>query len=959
MVASRGLVGSRVLIARLWLWCLFCSWLPSCWAQEPPLSGTVTDPSGAVIVGAEVQLQGHGLTLHQKTGHDGRYRFRTLRRGQYDLHVSSAGFQPATQITIHEAEPQTVDVRLAIATRKDSVEVQDGTNGVGLDEANNASTIVIDHRRMNALSDDPDRLAEQLRELTPTGAEVVVDGFRNLPVPPKSEIEEIKIVSNSYPPENPFPGGASIEITTKGGSDEFHGSGSFDYNNQSFDTRNPFFTGPELPSFSNQSIYANLSGPIRKQKAWWVFNYARRAQDKTALVNAEMLNSDLDEIAVNQGVPVPRLRPHIEPRVDYQIKPGNLLSVLFLHGSDNTNNVGAGGYSLASHGYSFLYRYDQFRASDSAQLSPHLLTSNSFLIMRGPMDMRDNESNPAIIVPGAFEGGGAQMGDSHQVNTWSEINSLTSFSKGHHVLKWGASLDTTEIRDASYANFGGTYTFQGGTGPQLIGSLQPVPCTSIPLTALDVYQRTLRLQAAGIGAATIRALGGGAYQFTLNAGTPNVDLDEAGLGLFAGDEWRVRPTVSFNYGFRYERQNDIPRGANWAPRLGFAWAPMRLGKTVIRGGMGAFYTDIPSDTVLNSLLFNGKTQRSYSVFNPDFFPSIPTSGQLASDQSPQQLQLLSPHLERGQLWQASVALEREVNKYVRLSAGYAERRGVHLELTRNINAPLPGTYSGPGTGTYPFGDDLVRLSTESTGLSRTHELSVTSSIVFKNFTMSGSYLLSYGMTDAEPEMYPSDPYNIRLDWGPSTFDDVRHRLMLFGTIPLPMKFTLGEFFTMSSGDPYNITTGLDLNRNASLTARPALLAGVTAAGCSGAYLQYEPDFGCFRLDPTPNAQIERNSGRGPWQTFLSDLSLERSWNLKPGKGTPRKAEASGDDDDAVPTSGSSTVGLGIEAQNPFNQTVYAAPEGDLSSPYFGQSRSSVSGRGVWGREITLKLQFSF
>lgn len=315
--------------------------------------------------------------------------------------------------------------------------------------------------------------------------------------------------------------------------------------------------------------------------------------------------------------------------------------------------------------------------------------------------------------------------------------------------------------------------------------------------------------------------------------------------------------------------------SNWAPRLGLAWAPKRFGgKTIIRGGMGAFYTNITSDTVLNSLLFNGKTQQSYNVLNPDFFPSIPTSQELASNQSPQQLQLLNPHLERGQLWQASVALEREVNSYFRFSAAYTEQRGIHIALTRNINAPLPGTYSGSGTGTYPFGDDLVRLSTESTGLSRSHELTVTPSLMFKSLSLSGTYRLSYAKNDVQG--LPSDPYNIRLDWGPSAYEDIRHRLFLFSTIPLPLKLTLGGFFQMSSGSPYNITTGLDLNGNNSLTARPALLAGATAANCSGTYLQYEPAFGCFQLNPAPAAQIGHNSARGPWQTNLSSLTLERS-----------------------------------------------------------------------------------
>jgi Carboxypeptidase regulatory-like domain len=932
------------------------------WAQQPALSGTVTDPSGAVIVGAEVRLQGHGINQIQKTRPDGRYLFQKLPKGQFQLSVSSAGFEP-TSADVRETGPQVVNIQLAIATKKEIVKVQNRTNGVGLDEADNASTIVIDRQRLKALSDDPDLLSEQLSALVPPGSQITVDGFRNIPVPPKNQIQEIKIVSNSYPVEFFTPGGTSIEITTKGGNDEFHGAAMYDFNNQSFDSRNPFFTGSELHSFSNQSVFANFSGPIKKQRAWWTFNYSWRMQNKTALINAQTLDSNLNVVPVNEGLSVPRLRPQIEPGIDLQITPANHLSVIYLHGSDNTTNLGAGAYSLASHAYSLQSTYNEVRTSDSAQLSPHLLTSNQFLILHEPLITKDNISAPGLIVPGAFEGGGAQMGSSEQVRTWEEINSLSSYSKGNHTVKWGAALDITSIRNTSYANFGGTYTFQGGSGPQLTSDLQPIPGTSLQLTALDVYQRTLLLQNAGVDPATIRALGGGAYQFALNSGTPTVNLNEVVLGLFAGDEWRVRSNVSLNYGLRYEQQTDIPTGGKWAPRVGVAWAPQRFGgKTVIRGGLGAFYADISSDAILDSLLYNGTTQQSYLVLNPDFFPSIPTPQELAADQSPQQLQLLNPHLERGQLWQASIGIEQELSSHLRLSAAYAEQRGIRVQLARNINAPLPGTYSGPGTGVYPFGDQNVRLSTESTGLSRIHELSVTPSILFKNFTMSGSYRLSYGKTDAEPGTLPSDPYNISLDWGPSTYADVRNNFVFFATIQLPLKMTLGGFFLMSSGSPYNITTGLDLNGDASLTDRPALLSGVTPAACSGSYLHYEPAFGCFQLNPSPTNQTTRNSARGPWQTNLSEVNLQRDWKLKHGPALQAKAKTlsvGDDDDDHTSDSDGPTIGLGIEAENPLNHTVLGTPEGDLSSPNFGQYLSSVSGRGVWGRQITLKLNVTF
>jgi hypothetical protein len=910
------------------------------------------DPSGAVVIGADVQLHARRLILHQKTDSKGQYHFQVSAKQSYRLQVFSNGFSVANITPIRVSENRVLDVHLSIAPVESSVDVSGRNKGVGIDEAQNASTIVLNQERLEAFSDDPDKLSAQLQEFTRSGTQVIVDGFRNLPVPPKNEIEEVRIVSDSYPPEAFYPGGDAIEITTKGGTDKLRGSGTFSYNNQSFDSRNPFFTGSELPPYSNQAMYFNFSGPILKNKMWWTFNYARRLQDRANLINAMTLDGSFNEVPVNESVTSPRLRPTIEPRFDWQIRPDNLLSVVYVHGTDDTTNLGVGNYSLPSHAYSFQFHYNEVRASDSAQLSANILTSNQVLVQQSWIRTQDNVSATGILVPGAFDGGGAQMGPSSEQLTWAQINSITSWSKGHHLFKWGASTDLNWYQTQSQIGFGGTYTFQGGTGPELSSSLQAIPDTSVELTALDVYQRTLQLQSAGVSPSAIRALGGGAYQFSLNAGNPDVNMVTGELGVFVGDQWRLKPDLNFSYGGRFEFQSNIPVGGSWAPRIGLAWAPARLGgKTVIRTGMGAFYDHIPSDTVLNSLRYNGTTQQSYLVTNPDFFPALPSSQQLASSQSPQQIQLLDPHLQRNQLWQASVAIEREINEHLNLSLSYVEQRGVHIALARNINAPLPDTYTGPGTGTYPYGDTLVRMSTESTGVSRTHELTFTPSFTNKYLMLGGSYRLTYGKTDTEDGLQPSDSYDLRLDWGPSSFDDVRHRIRLFATASLPLGLKVGTFFGITSPYTYNITTGIDSNGDSAVTERPGLLRNISAASCTGINQTYRPPFGCFDLDPDPSQQIQRNFGRGLWQFNLESLSVDRSWKLR---ATPTSS-AAGPHDHAF----SPTVGVGVEADNPFNHTVLSTPDGDLSSPYFGQYRSSVSGRGAWGRQITLKARFSF
>src|SRR5262249_55928869 len=145
--------------------------------------------------------------------------------------------------------------------------------------------------------------------------------------------------------------------------------------------------------------------------------------------------------------------------------------------------------------------------------------------------------------------------------------------------------------------------------------------------------------------------------------------------------------------------------------------------------------------------------------------------------------------------------------------------------------------------------------------------------------------LSYGKTDAEGQ--PADPYNLRAEWGPSMYSDVRHRSGIIFSSPLPTKhlskFSVSMQFQAQSGSPYNITTGRDLNGDSILAERPGLVPSVSPANCSGGGLLFEPGFGCFNLIPAPGTSIGRNSARGPSQVNLFYSSLSRTWVLNPDK----------------------------------------------------------------------------
>ena len=542
------------------------------------------------------------------------------------------------------------------------------------------------------------------------------------------------------------------------------------------------------------------------------------------------------------------------------------------------------------------------------------------------------------------------------------------------------------MRNTSVNNFGGTFTFFGGSGPELNAENQAIAGSTEQLSALEVYQRTLLFAQEGLTGAAIRALGGGAAQFSLNAGTPTANVNQIDTGLFVNDDWRVRPNLTFSYGLRYEAQTNIGGHGDFAPRLAVAWGidggANKAAKTVLRSGFGVFYDRISINDTLNARRYNGVAQESYLVLNPDFFPTIPSLESLSVGRQPQELQLLYGGIQAPRTYQVSVGVDRQVNRQVKFNASYIGSRGVHLERSVNVNAPVDGVY--------PDGDSDIRLLTETVGFSRSNMLLVSPNVNFGKIFLFGFYGLSYGMDDNEGQ--PANPYNLRAEWGPSSYSDIRHRLLLGSSLPLLWKFTISPFFLVQSGTPYNITTGIDSNNTGFAAERPELMAGLSAANCTGGDLVYAPEYGCFNLEPAAGAAtIGRNYGRGPALVNLG-LRLARTWSFggssesgpaqgqngpPPGGGGVRGGGPGGPGGGGPPPGGGPPAGafggmtgrrynltLSVNARNALNHPNYAAPEGDLSSPYFGQYLS-LAGFGPFGasstynRKIDLQLRFAF
>ena len=914
---------------------------PALGQPTPSLRGTVTDPSSAVVSGAAIQLRGPGRERRTKTDQTGQYSFPTLAPGNYQVRIIAKGFSVAQKNFVID-RPQILDAQLAIRGEAQVVTVEDGVLGVGTSSEANGSRVVLRERQLAALSDDPEELALQLRALAgpapgPGGGEFFIDGFTGGSLPPKSAIREVRINANPFSSEYDRPGFARIEIFTKPGSDLLRGQTFAQYNDDHLNSRNPLLTQSTRPPYRAQIFGLNLSGPLWRNKASFTFDGERRNISENAFVLATTLDANLNPVTINQALASPQVRTTWSPRLDYAINRQNSLTVRYQDLRIAYDNQGVGDFSLPSRAYNERQVEHVVQATETATISPRAINETRFQYLRSGLHYANGDDSPTINVLGAFAGGGSPLGNSASTtNNW-EITNTSMYSRRHHAFKWGGRLRISRLNDTSLNNFAGTFTFY----------------------TLAQYRQTLELQRAGYTGEQIVQLGAGPALFSRNSGNPVAKVSQTDAGLFFNDDWHARPNLTLSAGLRYEVQSNLGGFANWAPRMGVAWGldgkPNRPARSLIRAGFGFFYDRIPLTVTLNNLRYNGTNQQSYLILNPAFYPTVPAAAALEANQQPQQLRPAYSGMRAPRLYQGSVGAERQLNQASRVTLTWIHSRGVHLLNLRNTNAPIQGSY--------PAGDRSIRLLTESAGTSRLNQLVAGANITYRKLYLFGSYTLSYGMADNEG--LPADPYNLRAEWGPSSYGDLRHRAAGGVTVPLPSKFSVSMFLLANSGQPYNITTGLDPNGTGFPAARPALDPLAAPSACQSPNLKYEIGFGCFNLNPGPGLPvIGRNSARGPLAVNHA-LRVSRTWTFGPEGNAA--APAGGGHGGGPPSGRKYSVVLSASTLNALNHSNFATPNGDLSSPYFGQYRSlgglAVMSHGgapsTYNRKIDLQLRFTF
>lgn len=993
------------------------------------LRGLVTDEFGGVIIGATVTIADQsGAQKTATTNDEGVYAVSGLAPGRYTLSVQAAGFAvyENAEVEIVAGRREQLDVKLGVTIEEQKVTVA-GETPVSTEPENNADQVVLRGKDLDALPDDPDELAAALQALAgpsagPNGGQIYIDGFTGGRMPPKESIREVRINQNPFAAENDQPSGGRVDVFTKPGTDKLRGSAFFNFNDESLNSRNPF-AGNRAP-FQFRQYGGNLSGPIISKKASFFADFERREADDNELILATVLDPSLNIVGIGQAVLVPRRVTTFSPRFDYQLNEKNTLVARYTYTHTDTQNGGIGGFSLLERAFDSSNTQQTFQLTETAVLTPTVINETRFQYTRARSERNGNNTIPTINVLEAFTGGGSQVGIAFNSDDRYELQNYTSWVWGaHHSLKAGGRVRAVRLTDVSPNNFGGTFVFAGGFGPALDANDQPLPGEAVFLSSIERYRRTLVFQQQGLSPAQIRALGGGPTQFSIAAGNPEASVNQVDYGLFVQDDWRVRPNFTLSMGLRYEGQTNIGSRFNFAPRLAFAWSPGSGGatgrppKTVIRGGFGIFYNRFNENSTLLASRVNGINQQQFIVTNPAVldtipFPGIPSTNQLAA--LPQITWRVSDDLQAPTVYTQGIQMERQLPMRTTMFVGFFNMHIRHVIRARDINAPLPGTFTtDPNTGVRPFGNVGEIYQFESSGNFKLRQLFIGfNNRLSRNISFFTSYVLAKMNNDTDGQgssnLLPANSYDLTGEYGRASFD-IRHRFTFAGNVNLPWgKLSLSPFIIATSGRPFNITTGRDTNGDKVFTERPSFAS--QGADCNSPNIRCTP-FGNFNLAPLPGEElVPRNYGEGP-SFFTVNLRVSRTWGFGSAPDSSSAAGGNSSQQGGAPGGGRRVGGGGgapgmpgggprggggpggggfgglgggstekpynltfsVQFQNIFNRNNEGTPVGNLSSNLFGQSIATSGGFGGFGpggggfggsqaagnRRIIAQIRFNF
>jgi hypothetical protein len=874
-------------------------------AQNPraSLRGEVQDVTGGRVASAKVaaKSKGSGLTSEAVTNDRGEFRIEGLLPGAYEVTVRAQGFADArADVDVVVSMVRDVTVTLKPASTPASVNVEGKASSITTEAIDTASAvhqgavtaydlenIPLAHRSFANIAylvagtepvepSDPTKAritAVSFGGSSGLNVDLSVDGGDNtddyiggfLQNFSPDAIEEFAVRTSQEDADTGRTVGGSVVITTKSGTNFWHGSGAFYGRAAALNARFPIDNpapDPKQP-FSRQNYIATLGGPIQRDQSWMFASFeavhehasisyspdsltqfnalaALASQGLIQGVNHEGQPVGLSSIAVPNNTPVPFHDYMGSARLD-RAQSGR--SQWFLRAAiDNytTRNDLVQQATLPSTGATSGSNYLNLALGNQFTFSPSWLGSFTF-DASGLRHTESRNSHLGFALAFPFSATFQTISGFETAGDNQFATPITAFPVLRNQEKYQFRYDVSHSSGKHAQKFGINFIHE----PVLSGALSGTEETLITYpNNPDFYAANPRqfyfdptclgpVPDPGIGCANTPA-GDGSFSQSLQR-----------LGLYAQDSWRVTSHLTVNYGLRYDTtfglfqasgRNQLENPAystlkalgiplingaphddrrQFGPRLGIAYAPGNSEKTVLRAGVGLYDNDLAQNGWVGA--FRAVNAAPGPCTDPVANPGGPeNAGCLPGSSAGGQGAIIDPHYQTPYALQASAGIQRALSEHWTVSADWTHENGTHAyrayPYTGGVNLFTPQLGGAdPAQADFVPNVDVYKTDNRSSydGLLVHLQGNMSRAHLIANYTLARAK--TWGCTVGELFDYVNgvcDPVHAFApgDYGPSG-EDVRHRFVLAGTVHVPFGFELTTLTQVESARPFTLSNG--------------------------------------------------------------------------------------------------------------------------------------------------------
>jgi hypothetical protein len=794
------------------------------------------------------------------TDEGGRYRASALQPGRYEVSATLSGFQvtPVGNVVVQIGQTVPVDIKMKPAGVSETVEVTaespvidtrrtDVGNVIG--EAAIANLPINGRRWENfvllspGVTNDGGFGLVSYRGISGLYNNNSVDGVDNNQAffseargrtrtsysVSQASIKEFQVGISNFSAEFGRAAGGSVNAVTKSGTNTTKGEGFYYLRSDAFQARDPFaVAGLSKPKEKRHQFGLAMGGPIKPNKIFYFVTYDGQRRNFPATLNfndAALLGAACTVPGCTATSAYYAALKGIYPRegtnnvgfgkVDFSLSPRNTLSAQYnMHRWNSPNGVQTQPVITVSESANGtdIVKTDFAVASLNTVLSATWFNEARVQIGRdfeqqlpnGPGPSTTVTNGPSIGMPNFLPR--AKYPDERRYQVMDTI----SHYMGAHSLKAGVDINYVQENLINLFQGAGVYAYGN------LGSIAS-DCPFLAKGCVPLVQGATTDQ---------RHYNSYTQAFDLRGSTFQGDVyfPTTDYNAFVQDTWKVNNALTLNLGLRYEYQKLPQPGSvsvngkaetgnpsypatmtfhqdknNIGPRIGFTYDLGGHHQTVVRGGWGVYYGRTSNSQISSALTNNAVTIATYT-FNATTagapaYPSVLTGPPTIAGTKPS-INYLSPSLERPQIYQSELTLDRTLGRDMTVSASYLYSHGTHLPLFYDSNLPAATAQvnvllNGASVGTFPFyrgtrPDVNVNAAIELLDVVKsTYNAMVLQ--VNKRYTHGLLFNVNYTLSKASDSgqnsttffgSFPNsfDPNNPQFDFGTSDFDR-RHRFV--------------------------------------------------------------------------------------------------------------------------------------------------------------------------------------